>query len=175
MERDLTHPVWNVYDTLKTARLNILYYEEKLKKTERMLLGIQIILAATVPSSAISGFKIWDFGLGQYAWEILVAFSSFVAFLQPFLGLPKKVKTYSELVDGYKVLYFDLVELKQKVEDDQAYSSPHKKLLKAARDRRKKLEVRETGIPLDKRLRKKCQEAVKLELPAKIFFIPKEK
>lgn len=172
--RDLNHPVWNIYDLLKTARLNVLYYEYKLHSTENMMLTMQIILAAAVPSSAIAGFKIWDFGLGQYSWEIFVSFSTFVAFIQPFLGLPKKSKIYSGLVDSYKILYYDLQDIRQKIEEDKIYNTQHKKLFKAAKERRKKLEVRETGIKLNKRLQKKCQAAVKKELPGKKFYLPKE-
>jgi len=136
--RNMNHPVWNIYDLLRTARLNVLYYEDKLHSTERTIMIMQITLAAAVPSSAIAGFKLWDFWLGEYAWEIFVSFSSFVAFIQPFLGLPKKSKKYSELVDGYKILYYDLQDIKQKIEEDKNYNSQHKKLFKAAKDRRKK-------------------------------------
>lgn len=172
--RNMNHPVWNLYDTLKTARLNVLYYEEKLHRAELMIMVMQITLAAAVPSSAIAGFKLWDFWLGEYAWEIFVLFSSFVAFIQPFLGLPKKSKKYSELVDGYKILYYDLQDIRQKIEEDKRYYSPHKNLFKAAKARRKELEVKETGIKLDKKLRKKLQEAVKKELPGEKFYLPPE-
>ena len=172
--RNMNHPVWNVYDLLKTARLNVLYYEDKLQNAERTLVAMQIILAAAVPSSAIAGFKIWDFWLGEYAWEIFVSLSSLVAFIQPFLGLPKKAKKYSELVDGYKILYYDLQDIKQKIEEDKIYNTQHKKLFKAAKDRRKKLEVRETGIKLNWKLRKKHQVAVKNELPGRNFYLPPE-
>lgn len=173
-ERNLSHPVWNIYDLLKTARLNVLYYENKLINTERALITMQIVLAAAVPSSAIAGFKIWDFWLGEYAWEIFASFASFVAFIQPFLGLPKKTKKYSELVDGYKILFYDLKDIKEKIEEDKFYGNSHKKLFKAAKERRKKLEVRETGIKLDEKLRKKYQELVKKELPGKNFYLPPE-
>lgn len=172
--RNLNHPVWNIYDQLKTARLNVLYYEEKLCSSETTQMWMQIILAATVPSSAIAGFKVWDFWIGEYAWEFLIYFSSLIAFIQPFLGLPKKSKKYDELVTGYKILFYDLQDIRQKIEEDQAYTNTHKKLFKAAKDRRKKLEVQETGIKVDKKLRKKCQDAVSVELPGKQFYIPNE-
>jgi hypothetical protein len=173
-QRDMNHPVWNIYDSLRTARLNILYYEDKLHRAELMIMVTQITLAAAVPSSAVAGFKLWDFGLGEYAWEIFVSFSSLVAFIQPFLGLPKKSKNYSELVDGYKILYYDLQDIKQKIEEDKKYNAQHKELFKAAKDRRNKLEVKETGIKLDKKLREKHQEAVRKELPGKQFYLPPE-
>ncbi|MDG4595163.1 MAG: hypothetical protein P9F75_05650 [Candidatus Contendobacter sp.] len=97
-ERNLNHPVWNIYDLLKTSRLNVLYYESKLLNAERTLISMQITLAAAVPSSAIAGFEIWDFWLGEYAWEIFASFASFVAFIQPFLGLPKKTKNTVSLL-----------------------------------------------------------------------------
>ncbi len=172
--RNLNHPVWNIYDLIKTARLNVLYYEHKLQSAEKTMVTMQIILAAAVPSSAIAGFEIWDFWLGKYAWEIFVSSSSLIAFIQPFLGLPKKTKKYGELVDGYKILYYDLNNIKQSIEEDKSYSTEHKSLFKAAKERRKKLEVRETGISLNKRLRKYYQEVVKKELPGENFYLPPE-
>jgi hypothetical protein len=172
--RNLTHPVWNIYDQLKTARLNVLYYEAKLQFAERAQTSIQVILAATVPSSTVAGFDIWDFGLGQYAWELFASSASSIAFIQPFLGLTKKVKTFDELVSGYKTLYYDLQDIRQKIEEEKSYTNSHKKLFNAAKERRKRLEIKETGISVNKKLRRKCQEAVKNELPAKNFFIPDE-
>jgi hypothetical protein len=173
-ERNMNHPVWNIYDLLRTSRLNILYYETKLQNTERLIITSQIILAATVPSSAIAGFEIWDFWIGKYAWEILISSSSIIAFIQPFLGLNKKAKMYSELIDGYKILYYDLQDIKEKIEEDKSFVNKHKKLFNNAKERRKKLQVKETGINLNKRLRKKSQNAVKRELPSNKFYIPQE-
>ena len=173
-ERDLQHPVWNVYDQLRTARLNVLYYSERLHTSERLITIMQIILAASVPSSAIAGFKIWDFWLGKYAWEIFVSLSSLVAFFQPFFALPKKAKKFHELVSEYTVLYYDLQEIKQKIEEDRAYTAKHRNMFKSARERRKRLEVKEAGIKLNIKLRSRCQETVKREMPAANFYIPQE-
>ncbi len=172
--RNLKHPVWSVYDQLRTSRLNVLYYTAKLEFSERLQLLMQLILAATVPSSAIAGFELWDFGLGKYAWEILVSLSSLIAFIQPFIGLQKKIKKLDELTVGYKILYFDLIDIKQKIEEEQKYTSSHQRLFKAARNRRKKLEIKETGLWQNNKLRNECQDKVKSELPAKYFYVPEE-
>lgn len=57
-ERNLYHPVWHVYDLLKTARLNDLYFSAKLQFAESLQMSFQLLLAATVPSSAVAGFEI---------------------------------------------------------------------------------------------------------------------
>ncbi len=95
-------------------------------------------------------------------------------FTQPFLGLQKRAKKYGELVDGYKILFYDLQDIRQKVEEDKKYDSQHKKLFKAAKERRKRLEVTETGISQSKRLKKKCQQMVKLEFSTQQFYLPME-
>jgi len=174
MNRDKKHPVWNVYDLLRTARLNVLYYSYKLDKTNKIQFIMQIILAATVPSSTIAGLEIWNFGLGKYSWEVLAILSSIFALIQPLLNFSTHSNKYKKIIDGYKILYYDLNDLKQKIEEDKSYSSPHKKLFNTAKVRRKKLEVSETGIALNKRLRRKCQKEVKNELPACNFYIPEE-
>lgn len=173
-ERDLYHPVWQVYDLLRTSKLNVLYYSACLARAERAQLTMHIVLAAAVPSSAVAGLSIWDFWLGDYAWEAVVAFSSLLAFSQPFLGLPKKIRVYDRLLSGYKVLYFDLIKLRNKIESDQCYENKHKKLLDAALDRWKKLEVQEVGLPLKSRLRRRCENTVRAEYAGTTFFIPSE-
>lgn len=170
--RDPNHPVWNVYDGLRTAKLNVEYYSEKLKRSQRYQLLVQITLAAAVPSSAIAGFDIWNFFIGQYAWEILTIISSILAFLHPFLGITKRIDKYRELVDGYKILFYDIGNIREKIEIDRNYNAEHQQLFRKAMDRKRELEIKETGISIDRKLQEQCQEIVKRELPSKSFFIP---
>ena len=50
--RDISSPVWHIYDLIRTTRLNVIYYEVKLKRAEKTQFIFQVLLAAAVPSSA---------------------------------------------------------------------------------------------------------------------------
>src|SRR5258706_2377600 len=158
--RDLQHSVWEVYDLLRTARLNTCYYSWHLTFYERAQVAMQIVLAAAVPSSAIAGFNIWSFGLGEYAWGIFAVFASGVAFVQPFLGLPKKIKKYDTLVTGYTTLFYDLKVLNSTIENDRTYDKRHSKTLLASIDRQKRLELAQIAESLNQRRLGKCPKAV---------------
>ena len=67
-ERDLNHPVWEVYNLLRTARLNCKYYGGLLHNAERINWWIQLIIAISLPTSAIAGFEIWATGAGSLFW-----------------------------------------------------------------------------------------------------------
>jgi len=48
------HPVWIVYDKLRSACLNVKYYSRRLQTLERWNFTLEFPLSATAPSSAIA-------------------------------------------------------------------------------------------------------------------------
>ena len=173
-ERDLNHPVWDVYNLLRTSRLNGKYYSEKLHKVEKLNTSMQLIIAASLPSSAIAGFQIWTEGPGNYIWSGVLVLASTLAFLQPFLKLSEKIKKYDSILNGYLMLDYDLQELRGKISNSGKYTASHKKLFEQALKRKNSVGIKEQGIELDKKLRNRCTIEVKKELPAENFFVPEE-
>jgi hypothetical protein len=172
--RDLEHPVWEVYGLLRTARLNFKYYSVKLDRMERLNFIFQIVIAAALPSSTFAGYEIWKTGTGSTLWGVLLIVASVFAFLQPFLKLTDKIKKYDAIVNGYHILDFDMQELRAKISNSRNYTKAHHKLYEAALKRKKAVGVKESGIKLDKSLRDKCTVEVGRELPSKNFYIPEE-
>jgi len=173
-DRDLNHPVWEVYNLLRTARLNCKYYTGLLNSAEQKNWWIQLVIAASLPTSTVAGYEIWATGAGSFIWAGVLLLASTLAFLQPFLKLSDKIKTYDSILTGYLTLDYDLQELRVKINNSQAYNSSHKKLFEAAQKRKKKVGIREQGIKLNKPLRDQCTKEVDKELPAKNFYIPEE-
>ena len=172
--RNLDHPVWEVYGLLRTARLNVKYYSAKLHFVERLNLTIQITIAASLPSSAIAGYEIWTKGAGSTLWGVLLIIASILAFLQPFLRLTDKIKKFDSIVNGYLTLDYDMQELRAKISNSRKYSPAHTKIYEEALKRKKSVGIKEKGIKLDKALRNSCKKEVDDELPSKNFFIPEE-
>jgi len=173
-ERNLEHPVWEVYKLQRTARLSVKYYSKKLERIEQLNLAMQIVIAASLPTSAIAGFSYWTTDSGSEFWGYILAFASLLSFLQPFLKLTDKIKRYDSLITGYLVLDYDVQKLIGKIVNAQKYTTTHQKAFELALERKKHVGVKEQGISIDEKLREKCTEEVKLELPAENFFIPKD-
>ncbi|MEZ8056080.1 hypothetical protein [Vibrio atlanticus] len=146
----------------------------KLQNIERLNLFIQVLIAASLPSSAIAGFSYWATESGSQLWGYLLATASFFAFLQPFLKLTDKIKKLDSILNGYLVLDYDMQKLVGKISNAQRYTSAHQKVFESALDRKKNVGIKEKGIKINKTLRDKCTVEVNDELPAKNFFVPKD-
>ncbi|WP_218028603.1 hypothetical protein, partial [Pseudomonas mandelii] len=106
------HPVWDVYDLLRTARLNQLYYGRRLLTFERRNFWAEITIACTSSTSAIAGFAFWKTTAGQPYWQGFLAVAALVAIAKPFLSYAKKIKSYEELLIAYRLIAYDLRDLR---------------------------------------------------------------
>ncbi len=83
--RDLNHPVWDVYDLYRTARLNVCYYSTKLNRFQSYNFLIEITLAITASSSAVAALWFWEHPVGEIVWKILGVISALLAVSKPIL------------------------------------------------------------------------------------------
>lgn len=174
MARDLTHPVWSVYDRLRTARLNVKYYGQRLEFVQRVNVAAEIVLFATAPSSAVAGLWFWGTPSGRVVWSTLGVIAAVVASLQPFLRLPAKIRKYEGLVTGYRVLEYDLQALRTEIEQRRKYEGAHQKELKQAIMKERELVSREPLESPNRRLLARCEDEVLREMPSEAFFVPEE-
>jgi hypothetical protein len=160
------HPVWAVYDKLRTARLNVKYYSRRLETLERTNFAIELLLLATAPSSAIAALWFWKLEMGKPAWQALGVVAAVAAVLKPLLALTRRIKELESVLSGYRVLDFDLMDIRTMVEQRHKYDSAllrERALVGKTPESREKVSV--------KRL---CQDEVKKELPVESFYVPKE-
>jgi len=168
------HPVWTVYDKLRTARLNVKYYSRRLQATERLNFGIDFVLLATAPSSAIAGLWFWNTEYGRLVWQWLGAVAALAAISKPLLSLTKRIKDYEGILSGYRTLEYDLMEIKSLVEQKKKYDQPLQAELKKAIHREKTLIAKNPETRESARVKRACENEVRQELPHESFFIPKE-
>ncbi|UWU72439.1 hypothetical protein [Bradyrhizobium sp. NC92] len=173
MDRD-THPVWTVYDKLRSARLNVKYYSCRLQLAERTNFWIELLLLASAPSSAIAGLWFWGTEYGKYVWQYLGILTAVAAVTKPLLGLTKRIKDYENILSGYRTLEYDLMEIKSSIEQKQKYDQIHQSELKKAIQREKILISKNPETRESKRVKRMCEEEVRQELPPESFFIPAE-
>ena len=170
--RDREHPVWDVYNLYRTARLNVKYYSSKLHNVQRENFIIEVILAVTLPASAIAGLWFWETEIGKDIWQYLLILSAILAALKPFLKLMDRIQKLEEIVSGYRSLEHDLQKLSISIKQDEKYTQKHKSKLNEALDRKGVLVQNAPKSKTDEKLRKQCRIKVSKELPSKSFYLP---
>jgi hypothetical protein len=171
-KRPRNHPVWDVYNEYRTARLNVKYYTAELNSLQRENFIIEVILALSVPSSAIAGLWFWSHPIGKEVWKYCISLSAILAFIKPFLNLANKIRLREEILTGYRSLEHDIQKLTIAISQDQKYKPKHRLLLEEALIRKGVLVQKAPRTRVNKRLRKKCRIEISKELPAKNFYLP---
>ena len=170
--RDANNPVWEVYDQLRTARLNVKYYAALLDRVERLKGFTESILLITAPGSAIAGLWFWGTILGTHLWQGLGAVSAVVAVISPALNLTGKIARYSVLLSGYRALEHDLLEIKIDISQSMQYDESNKRDLEKAVGRKGMLSAQSPDASENKKLVRKCSMEVEAELPVDKFYLP---
>lgn len=173
MSNSASHPVWNVYDLYRTARLNVKYYSARLTYLERLNLRMELILGICAPSSVVAGLFFWDTPIGSEIWKILGIIAAVVAVSKPLLKLTGKIKQFEEIITGYQILEHDLFVIKISIEEKQSYDKSLQKEFKKALERKKVLVTKCPEHREYKKLKNRCTLEVNQELPVDIFFIPR--
>lgn len=170
--REKHHPVWDVYDQLRTARLNEKYYGCRLQKFERVNFWSEILVAATASSSALAGLAFWDTQAGNSIWKVLLALAALVTISKPLLNLTKKIRSYEELLAAYRLLTHDLKNLRTDISQAQLYNRAHRARLKSINEKQRLLADKSPERIESRKLKRWCSEEVIRELPSEAFFVP---
>ena len=165
------HPVWDVYDELRTARLNVKYYGCLLANLQTQNTAFEISLAVTA-SSSVAGLWFWGTSAGTEVWKSLTAITALLAVAQPFLKFSDKIRSHEEVLTGYRTLEHDLLALKIDIKQQGAYTELHKTKLAEALERKGALVAKTPRPKVSKRLSRKCRAEIDAELPVTQFFIP---
>jgi hypothetical protein len=173
MPRDLNHPVWDVYDLLRTARLNVKYYSCRVALLQRQNFWIEGVLAATASGSAIAGLAFWDTTYGAFVWRFLVVVSAILAVVKPLLKLAERMQNLEELVGEYRAVEYELKKIEVAVKQRHAYEKELQDRFASAMDRMGEIANRKGHeFRVDEKLRGRCEKEVATELPAHHFFVP---
>jgi hypothetical protein len=167
------HPVWTVYDKLRTACLNVKYYSRRLRSLERWNFALEFLLSATAPSSAIAALFFWNTEYGQTAWKYLAIVAAITAVAKPLLNLAKRKKEYESVLSEYRTLEYDLREIRSMIEQKRKYDHPLQVEFKKALQREKALIARNPETTECGRVKRKCEEEVRRQFPPDSSSYPK--
>lgn len=171
MERE-NHPVWAVYDKLRTARLNVRYYSERLRRLELLDKAMDLALVIAAPTSAVAGLWFFKTDIGKHVWQGLGTVSAFIAAIRPAIQFRKTLKTYEMTIVSYQALEYDLETIRRKVEQRGVYDEELKADFLRALERQRHIDISSPDKIADSRLLKTCTTAVLSEMPSSAFFIP---
>jgi hypothetical protein len=166
------HAVWQVYDQLRTARLNVKYYTRRIATLKSREFWLDLVLAIAAPSSAVAGLWFWSHPIGQGAWKALAVIAAVVAVVKPLLKIGDKVQAMEEAVSAYKALDHDLYCLTLDIDRERAYSPQSQQRFKEALVRKGVLVGRKLEESESMTLKRKCEQEVLTELPGESFFVP---
>lgn len=166
------HPVWTVYDKLRSARLSVKYFGCRLQRIERINFSLELVLLAAAPTSAVAGLWFWNTEYGRVIWQYMGVVAAVAAIVKPLLGLTKRIKEYENVLSGYRMFHSDLMEIKSSIERKQKFDAAlQTEFVKVSRYE-KQLIKNNPEYRENKRTLILCQNEVLHELPAASFYIP---
>lgn len=165
------HPVWYVYDELRTARLNTLYYQARLASA-RKANGYQELAMAASASTGVGGLWIFATGYGGILWKLLTTVAALLAVYRTVFKPSERVRKLEAHVVAWAHLEVALTRLRRRIHEDQSYNPQHSQELDGITEQKKSLlanliEVEPSAVLLDA-----CFEQVNRELPAEAFYVP---
>lgn len=172
-QRNLQHPVWDIYDEYRTARLNVKINEYRLAIYKRWNFGIEFILALTA-SSSVASFWFWQSPTGQVAWKYLFVLTAILAVMKPMLNLSGKIQKFSEILTNFKSLEHDFHKLTILINQQQRYDPEFKDQFYYLLDQKRFINQKTDEGSIRKSKKLEFEDQVANELPATIFYIPED-
>ncbi len=165
------HPVWDVYDEARTARLNVHYYEHQFQSVARWNFWIELVLALSV-SSGIAGLWFWQTPVGGLFWKSLVSLAAVLAVVKPLAQLNNRAQqTAAQLVgwrtsdEGFRRL---IVRISQFGKYDDAM---RERFLELVETKSEVIRNEPPGVA-NRVVVRECFNEVNQELPVDAFFVP---
>ena len=167
------HPIFDVYDQYRTARLNVKYLECKLSSLKRSNFCIELLIAISA-SSNVAGIWVLQNPIGQIFWKIIIGITAILAVAKSLLGWANKIQKKEELLIGYRSLDYDIQKIIWLINQRQKYDVELQEKFLQAMEKKGQLVRIVEDTRIDEKLRKKCFDKVLQELPVRNFFVPKE-
>lgn len=131
-------------------------------------------MLASAPTSAIAGIWFFHESTGKLVWQYFGVIAALAAVCKPLLGLTKRIKDMEAVLAGYRILEYDLMEIRVMIEQKRSYDSAAKADLRKAIQREKTLVSRSPELREHTATKRQCEEEVLRELPSTAFFVPPE-
>lgn len=164
--------MYQIYSWYKTARMNVLYYEESLRSWTWAVRAHDILIAISGTASPIAFWQHSTRPLTRQIWFYLTLLSASSALLKPILRWENKVKLFAELQTHYRDLYMEMKCLCEDIAVAQDLSTKSNLLFEHFRSSFKALERKEPPPDYKKTLR--IQQRVNEEIDINSCWFPQQ-
>lgn len=171
MADTLDHPIWHLYNEIRTTRLNCKILEWRIRGLRMMNFGFEVTIAFAATSS-IGGFWFFQTFVGGCLWKTIGAVAIVCTTLKPILKYPERIRKVQELLTGYKVLGHDLHCISLDANHRQKYDDECYKELKKSLKRKSELIQRTEDSTPSRKSILRFEAEVNQELPVDQFYVP---
>ena len=169
------HPVWAVYDLMRTARLNEKYYASQLVRQARLRLAVELALSVFASTSVITGLMVINLPWGKTLWLLASILTAILALLAPLLRFGDKERSYESVLMKYRDLNTDLLELKSKIESKKTFDDENINTFKEILKKSSEIAQEAPLLVDNKKLLKEKTDEVSSEMLPSSFFVPEAK
>jgi len=162
--------VGQVYNLMRTARLNVLYYEILLSRWTKVIRLHDVLVAAAGTASPFAFLNRSSAPFRAQAWFYITIAAGVIGVLKPILRLDRQVSLYSELVTHYRELFHDLKCIADDVESAKDFNTQMDQNF--VRCRLKEGDLQKKEPPPNRRRIKKLQLAVEAEYNVENWWYP---
>lgn len=165
------HPVWDLYDMLRTMKLNVKYYKEKQRRISKFNSTTELLLAI-LSSSAAAAWLNSNWGL--VAWKILGSCATVLAVYRYVNKPSETIKKIENRITFYDTATSELEKLCREITTCGQYNDEIRLRFESLSDRIATFRVSYIDSDKDDELNEKCTEEVNREHPVNSFYIPGE-
>lgn len=161
-----------IYNWYRTARLNVLYYDESLRKWSAAVRAHDVLIALSGSASPIAFWQRSAQPLLHQAWFYLTLFAAASAALKPVLRWESKLTLFTELHTHYCDLYMDLKCLIEDITVAEELTSRSNSVFEHCRTKFKELGKKEP--PENRKKITRLEQQVKREININECWFPAE-
>jgi hypothetical protein len=169
------HPVWQVYDELRSSRLTAYCLRERIARW-KFINGFFESVVAVGSATSVAGLSFLKSGAGADIWTVIGALAILLKVTKPVFGIRTAIERSQKLATQFEDKADDLNALKLRIQTQQGYNQACQREFHLIINRwNGKIHDKEGDLhAAAAAFKPKCQKRVEAEFPGKIFYVPQE-
>lgn len=159
-----------LYDHYRTARMNCIYYEMRLRALQRWNFVIEVFVALGT-SGGIAGLTLWGYGPFRHIWTALATLGAFAACIKPLLGLSKLIEQCSSQRQRYLENFFSADRLIKRIKVAHTMTNADHRMFEGIVDRFHSISLHDV-VPVKHRVLSRAMDKVLVEIPTNSLWMP---
>jgi hypothetical protein len=171
---ELRAKVSEINDLFRTARLNQMYYAQRLHVVKKAMNWSDGLIAVG-SSSSLAGWGLWKYGqTSANSWAVLAGIATLLSVLKPVFQLRREIERYSKLHIGYCGLYYDLEQIVIDLRTTHILTAASWTAFTHQQKKNKELGlIDDSDAERKLDLLNECQQAVLTEIPKGSLWLPR--